>query len=230
MSYRPTESPNTTWLARRESWRRLREEKRRQVTDTPRRFWDLTLDDLPDTPAGRTVESWCERWGAYPHDGLPVDDFEDNRGRGLWLYGDPGTGKTTMASIVLNHLSDLGWCSKFVTVTDLHDLSLRPLQVRDDDEREVWQSFYDAFDAGWDGWRIVVLDDLGKEYITESGWVENKLDSIIRNRFNSAAPTIVTTNLALEEIGERYHHSLRDFVNEAFVTVPVVGKSHRGEG
>lgn len=227
MSYQPTESPNTTWRARRKSWRRLSVEKRRHVSSIPARYCNLGLADLPDTPAGRTVKRWCKRWSAYPADGLPLDDFENNRGRGLWLYGAPGTGKTRSAAIALNHLSDLGWCSKFVTVSDLYDLSLRPMRVKDEDEREVWQSFYDAYDAGWDGWRILALDDLGKEHKTASGWIENQLDSILRNRFNTGAPTIITTNLTLDEIAEEYNASMRDFLGEAFTAVAMTGRSHR---
>ena len=171
------------------------------------------------------VRWWCERWDPYPHSGLSLEDFEDNRGRGLWLWGEPGTGKTRTACIAANHLSDLGWASKFVTVANLYDLSLQVMRAREEDERERLESLYGSYDAGWDGWELAVLDDFGKEHKTAGRWVQDALDSLIRNRFNSGAPTIVTTNLAPDAIGGLYNDSLWDFAREAFWIVEVTGES-----
>lgn len=227
MSYRPTESLDVTWKARNSSWRRLSVERRRYVTNVPARYAGLTIADLPDDPAGHIVTRWLRRWQEFPSSGLPLEDFDNNRGRGLWLHGDPGTGKTTMASVCLNHLSDLGWSSKFVTMSNLYDLSLQALRARGEEEKERWQSAYDCYDAGWAGWRIVVLDDLGKEHKTASRWAEDAIDSLLRNRFNDGAPTIVTTNMPMRDIGSIYNVSLRDFIYEAFIDVEVTGGSYR---
>lgn len=228
MTYRMTESPDGTWHARNRSWRRIAVDRRREITDIPPRFRGVKLDDLPSTKAGKIVRHWCERWGEFPKSGLPVDDYDNNRGRGLWIWGRPGRGKTTAACVAANHVSDLGWSTKFVTVADLYDLSLWPMSMQDDKERSDAEFAFDCYDAGWEGWRCVVLDDLGKEHKTISRWVEDVLDSLVRNRFNRAAPTIITTNLSPEQIGTTYNASMQDFINEAYYVVQMTGDSHRG--
>lgn len=229
MSYHQTEGTNGTWKSRNRAWHRnYTVADRRRVTDIPRRFRDWTVADLPRTLAGDTVRDWCERWGAYPQTGLSLDSHEDNRGKGLWLWGEPGVGKTTLACIAANHVSDLGWSTKFTTVANLHDLSLWPMRTDSPEERNEFELLFQCYDAGWDGWRLVVLDDMGKEHKTASKWVEDLLDSLIRNRYNDATPTIVTTNLKPEQVGKNYNPSMEDFIREAFWMVRVTGESHRG--
>lgn len=229
MTYVPTESLDGTWAARNTSWRRISQERRRYKTATPVRYWGLTVDALPPSPAGEFIKWWCERWGAFPHSGLSLEDFADNRGRGLWLHGEPGNGKTRAASIAANHMSDLGWSTKFITMANLNDLSVQVLREKDDEQRDRLQGAFDCYSAGWVGWRCVVLDDLGKEHKTSGRWAQDNLDSLIRNRFNDMTPTIVTTNLSMAAIAGTYNKSLRDFIHEAFFTVEFTADSKREE-
>jgi DNA replication protein DnaC len=69
--------------------------------------------------------------------------------------------------------------------------------------------------------RVFVLDDLGKEYRTTSGWAENTFDALLRSRFNAGLPTIVTTNVELENWGGVYGEPMGSFALEAFVPVKV---------
>jgi DNA replication protein DnaC len=75
--------------------------------------------------------------------------------------------------------------------------------------------------------RVFVLDDLGKEYRTTSGWAENTFDALLRSRFNAGLPTIVTTNVELENWGGVYGEPMGSFALEAFVPVKV--KALRGD-
>lgn len=230
MAYRPTESLDVTWEARNKSWRRLSERARDIETDLPRAMRHLTLADLPDTKAGKTVRGWCERWGAFPTSGLPVDILaKDQRGSGLLLVGAPGTGKTTMAAIAAQHLSDLGWSTKFVRAQDYYALGISAMRVKDEDERDRLQAAFDCYEAGWGGWRLVVLDDLGHEHRTASGWSENVINNLVRSRFSDGAPTIITTNIDPDSdtFAERYGVALQDYIHEAFWTQTVAGESMR---
>jgi DNA replication protein DnaC len=224
MAYTPTESLDVTWYARNKSWRRVNPDRRDEVIDLPTGMRNLAVDDLPHTDAGKLVRRWIERWGAFPVSGMPPYE----RGVGLLLTGPNGTGKTTMASIAAQYLSDLGWSTKFIRAQDYYSLGIQAMRTKDDDEQERLQSAFDCYAAGWDGWRVMVLDDLGVEYSTASGWSENVIINLIRSRFSDGAPTLVTTNLDEDGITKRYGPVLGDYIREAFWIVTVAGRSHRG--
>lgn len=228
MGYYPSESLDVTWQSRNGYWRNLKPEVRDQATNFPRTMRNLSIDDLPDTEAGRLVRKWCARWGEFPSSKLPLDfHAEDTRGVGLLLTGPNGTGKTTLASIAGQYVSDLGWTTKFIRAQDYYALGINAMREKDPEEQERLQSAFDCYAAGWDGWRLVVLDDLGVEHTTVSGWSENVIINLIRSRFSDGAPTIVTTNLDPDGINRRYGPVLGDYIHEAFWIVTVAGKSRR---
>jgi DNA replication protein DnaC len=51
---------------------------------------------------------------------------------------------------------------------------------------------------------LVVLDDLGTEYVKRGGFVEAVLDEIVWQREAEQLPTVVTTNLTAAQLGERF--------------------------
>lgn len=50
---------------------------------------------------------------------------------------------------------------------------------------------------------LLVLDDLGAEQLSGSGWVEDRLYQIIGERHDEALPTVFTSNLSLPELAQR---------------------------
>lgn len=229
MAYYPTESLDVTWHARNASWRKIKPDVRDRVIDLPRAMRNLSMEHLPDNDAAKIVRKWCQRWGAFPVSDLPVSfDSDDTRGVGLLLTGPNGTGKTTLAAIAAQYVSDLGWSTKFIRAQDYYALGIGAMRMKDDEEAERLQSAFDCYSAGWAGWRLVVLDDLGVEYSTASGWSENVIINLIRSRFSDGAPTIITTNLDADGITKRYGPVLGDYIREAFWIVTVAGRSRRG--
>ena len=67
--------------------------------------------------------------------------------------------------------------------------------------------------------RVLVLDDVGKEHASASGWQKNMLHHVLRTRFNHGLPTIVTTNIKLDDWEAHYGSATQSFVHEAFVYV-----------
>ena len=73
--------------------------------------------------------------------------------------------------------------------------------------------------------RILVLDDLGKEYGT--AYNGSSFDEILRSRYDKGLPTIVTTNVALENWDTAYSPAMQSFAHEAFSRVQLTGNDLR---
>jgi DNA replication protein DnaC len=118
----------------------------------------------------------------------------------LLLQGSFGCGKTHLAASVANEAVSLGIPTLFLTVPDLLD-SLRASF----DSEDV--SFEDRFDQIRRA-PLLVLDDFGTQSATE--WGREKLFQILNYRYINRLPTVLTTNLALEELDGRMRSRLND--------------------
>lgn len=154
-------------------------------------------------------------------------------GKGLLLVGKPGHGKTTLASVVLQDVLRTSepslWGSAdtivkrpviFVDYPKLLRIQQRAWKDDDGDESILMDQIYGDSKVG--NISILVLDDLGKEHRTASGWAENTFDALLRARYNAGLPTIVTTNVPLKSWGEVYGEAMESFAHEAFLPINVV--------
>jgi DNA replication protein DnaC len=127
---------------------------------------------------------------ANPDDGKKIEG-----GKGYWFVGPVGVGKTWLAVSTLIKYIKEGHEGLFVTVPDmLEDIR------RGFNDPEQSKTLKKACTV-----RLLVLDDLGVE--KQSEWVAEKLYQIVNTRYNNMLPTIVTTNLSVENtekvLGER---------------------------
>lgn len=123
-------------------------------------------------------------------------EFVANGEGGLFFFGDPGTGKTFLASIVTQEFLK---SNKSVIFGDVPTL-LEALRSSFDDKNTKITDLMDDL-ATVD---LLVLDDLGTENPTE--WAVERIYSIINQRYNAEKPVIVTSNFRLKEIGARLNH------------------------
>jgi DNA replication protein DnaC len=77
----------------------------------------------------------------------------------------------------------------------------------------------------WLNVRILIIDDLGKEY--GSKYDDTSFDEILRIRYDKGLPTIVTTNVMLENWADKYGDAMGSFANEAFLKVTMIGDDKR---
>ncbi len=126
---------------------------------------------------------------------------QETHGRGLFIFGPVGSGKTFLAAAIANALTAAGREVLFAVVPDLLDALRATYDRRPQDESKTELELIDtARKVG-----ILVLDDLGAHNYTE--WTRNKIYSLINYRLINELPTVVTSNMdlkALEEyLGER---------------------------
>jgi DNA replication protein DnaC len=126
--------------------------------------------------------------------------YADSLDGWLFLQGSYGSGKTHLAAAIANHAVGIGVPTLFLTVPDLLD-SLRFSYSSDDVTFE--QRFDEIRNA-----RLLVLDDFGTQNAT--GWAQEKLFQIVNYRYINKLPTIVTSNLLLDEIEDRIRSRLAD--------------------
>jgi DNA replication protein DnaC len=129
-----------------------------------------------------------------------VREFVENiearldEGRGLWLMGDVGTGKTTLAMLVSKAAVEAG---RTVAIYSLPRLLAR---IRRTYDAEVGEDSYLDFFGRLTSVDLLHVDDLGAE--KRSDWVLEQLYAIVDERYESQRSMVVTTNLdqaALEE-------------------------------
>lgn len=155
----------------------------------PKRYRGVSFDRPPVLNMPEAVVSEVRR---YVRD---LDAHLD-AGRGLWLVGDLGTGKTTLAMIVSKAAQDTGHTVAIYSLPRL--LSL----IRGSMEAEGGMVLFLERLAAVD---LLHIDDLGAENTTD--WVLEQLYSIVNTRYEDERAMVVTTNLPyehlVEQLGER---------------------------
>ena len=121
--------------------------------------------------------------------------------RGWLLFcGGYGSGKTHLAAAIANHAAGLGISTLLLTVPDLLD-TLRASYSSDDDP-------YAARFEEIRNVQLLVLDNLWTQNATS--WAQEKLFQLFDHRYVKKLPTVVTTDMDLEELDGRIRSRLQD--------------------
>jgi DNA replication protein DnaC len=174
-------------------------------------------------------------------------------GVGLLFDGGPGEGKTTHAVVAAMEFvrrlpddasaaakilhakpADYGHHFKaihFLTFPEFLSIKKQSFDAEGEEKREisrVIQGFHGRAKEDWLNVRLLVIDDLGKE--NGSRYDDASFDELLRSRYDKGLPTIITTNVMLEDWKIQYSEAMGSFAYEAFNRIRVINRDLRKKG
>jgi len=172
--------------------------------NVPERFWYVTISSIPkDMPYMSKLLSYYAQMEQLMEKGV-----------GLYLYSDDNqTGKTSIAVALLKRALRLRKTALFEEAGRLKDGLARN------------DSFDETFllDQRVRSVDLLVIDDLGKEYRTTSGYAETTFENIFRDRIQTLKPIIVTGNMRPKEISSTYSASLAALLKSSLIPLQIMG-------
>lgn len=152
----------------------------------------------------------------------------DPEGRsGLLLYGSIGTGKTTMTLAVcdvINYFTKPEYEALVLRDNDKKSINI----IRAKEVVEAYQNDRVLFDRMCKV-ELLAIDEFGVEAIDVKSFGNSNepIIDLLSLRYDRQKPTVISSNLDLEQIKERYGLRLQDRFVEMFKMVSFNGKSYR---
>jgi DNA replication protein DnaC len=181
----------------------------------PKHYRGVSFDRPPVPEIARVAPDVVHEVRRYVRD---IDKNLD-AGRGLWLMGDVGTGKTTLAMIVSKAALEAGRSVAIYSLPRLLNLLRESM-----DSQEGKLDFMDRLTAV----DLLHIDDLGAENQTD--WVLEQLYSIVNARYEAERAIVATTNLMPDELSERLGaRTVSRLVEICGDLIPLFGEDKRRE-
>lgn len=137
--------------------------------------------------------------------------------KGLFLYGKTGLGKTHLSLAIANQVLDKGYDVYYGSVQSIMDKleaeHFGRLQKSDSVKEDILSC------------DLLIIDDLGTEFSTQ--FTNAELYNIINSRILSSLPTIISTNLGIKEIGEKYSQRVASRIMGSAEAIYFCGKDIR---
>ncbi len=181
----------------------------------PSRYRGVSFDRPPVSDIARSAPDQVQSVRRY------VREIEQNldSGRGLWLSGDVGTGKTTLAMLVSKAAVDAGRSVAIYSLPRLLNLLRESMS-----SEEGMLDFMDRLTAV----DLLHLDDLGAENQTD--WVLEQLYSIVNARYEAERAIVATSNLMPDELADRLGaRTVSRLVEICGDLIPLFGEDKRRE-
>lgn len=152
-------------------------------------------DHTPYTNAKNILEK-CKKF---------TEDFDteekDTEKKGILIYGETGLGKTFLSNCIAKALLDKGHTVLYLSSINLFENILSEIIMNHDNDkgkRLLYDYIYSC--------DLLIIDDLGTE-LTNS-FVQSQLFEIVNTRGIKSLSTLISTNLSLEQLQERYTERL----------------------
>lgn len=193
----------------------------------PRRYRDVSFDRPPVSDMERDMKTRHVVGAIRAY----IDGLDENldSGRGLWLMGDTGTGKTTLGMLVAKAALAAGKTAAVYFTPKLLTQIRQTYQATDSEDA------YEAFFRRLTSVDLLYIDDLGSERHTD--WVVEQLYALVNERYENQRSVLVTSNA--EEDVDRGQRQLEEQIGSRTVSrlveicgdpLPLFGPDRRIEG
>jgi DNA replication protein DnaC len=197
---------------------RLRRGRSRGISSViPPRYRGVSFDRPPVSDMARSLETKAAVAAVRAF----VDSLGEKLeiGRGLWLFGDTGTGKTTLAMLISKAaLED----RRSVAIYSLPKLLAR---IRRTYDSEPGGDSYLALFERLTSVDLLHIDDLGAE--KSSDWVLEQLYALINERYENQRSMLITTNLPHAELEDQIGARSVSRLSQICDQVPLFGEDRR---
>ena len=147
-----------------------------------------------------------------------VANFEEIHGN-LLFYGTVGTGKSFLSGCIANALLAQGYSVVYFSAAGLFDILAR-YSFHKNDKEGLYNFSKDLYN-----YDLVIVDDLGTE-LTNS-FVTSQLFTLLNEREMREKSTIISTNLNLGELRERYSDRIFSRITRQFTICMLSGPDVR---
>ena len=144
--------------------------------------------------------------------------------KNLLLSGGTGLGKTFLSGCIAREVSQRGYSVVYETVIDLFSAFETRRFTRDaQEERQAREDTRRYLRCD-----LLILDDLGSEMT--GPLAQAALYEVVNSRLQADRRTIISTNLSLEQIGERYTPQITSRIGGLFRELTFYGQDIRRRG
>jgi DNA replication protein DnaC len=150
-----------------------------------------------------------------------LDELDVNlkQGRGLWIFGDTGTGKTTLAMLISKAALEAG---RTVAIYSLPKLLARIRRTYDSEPGgDSYLSLFEQLTSV----DLLHIDDLGAE--KRSDWVLEQLYALVNERYEAQRSMLISTNLQIEELEDQIGARTVSRLGQICEEIQLRGADHR---
>lgn len=147
-----------------------------------------------------------------------IDNFKNDKSN-ILFYGTVGTGKSFLSGCVAHELIEQGYSCIYYSAIGLFE-SL----ARETFRQGAKDNLYNLYDYLYNC-DLLIVDDLGTE--TTNSFITSQLFALINERDLRKKSTIISTNLSLQEIRDRYSDRIFSRFVNSFTVCKLSGKDIR---
>jgi DNA replication protein DnaC len=149
-----------------------------------------------------------------------VEEFDSWKGESLMFWGEPGNGKSHLATAIANELTAKGKQIVFISMPDLLE-KIKATFNRNSNETE------EQIMKGLQLCDLLIIDDIGAEKVSD--WVQEVIFRIVDGRYKRMKPIMATSNLEPKELAERIGKRAYDRLIEISQPIKNEATSYRRE-